>query len=50
MSTRCCGKPASGVGDRWYEVLIAAQDGTIKAENAPEGGAMFTVTFYKGVI
>ena len=39
-----------GIGLALAQAVIAAQDGTIKAENAPEGGAMFTVTFYKGVI
>lgn len=39
-----------GIGLALAQAVITAQDGTIKAENAPDGGAMFTVTFYKGVI
>ncbi len=39
-----------GIGLALAQAVIAAQDGTVRAENAPGGGAMFTVTFYKGVV
>lgn len=48
------GKNASsesvGIGLALARMVIAQQNGTIKAENNPEGGALFTVRFYKGVI
>ncbi len=39
-----------GIGLALARMIITAQDGTIKAENAPEGGAKFTIRFYKTVI
>lgn len=39
-----------GIGLALAQAVITAQDGTVKAENSPEGGALFTVTFYKTVI
>ena len=30
--------------------ILAAQNGTIRAENAREGGALFTLRVYKGVV
>ena len=39
-----------GIGLALARAVIAAQDGTVRAENAPDGGAMFIVTFYKTVI
>ena len=48
------GKQASsqsiGIGLALCRMIIKKQNGTIKAENAPEGGALFTVRFYKGTI
>ena len=31
-------------------MIITKQNGTIKAENKPDGGAMFTIRFYKGIV
>ena len=39
-----------GIGLALAQAVISAQDGTVKAENAPEGGSLFTVSFYKTVI
>ena len=48
------GKQASsqsiGIGLALCRMIIKKQNGTIKAENAPEGGALFTVRFYKETI
>lgn len=39
-----------GIGLALSRSIIAAQDGTVKAENGPAGGARFVVRFYKGVV
>ena len=39
-----------GIGLAFSRSVIAAQNGTIQAGNPPEGGARFTVRFYKGVV
>ncbi len=39
-----------GVGLSLAMSLVSMQEGTIRAENAPEGGARFTVTFPKLVV
>jgi len=39
-----------GIGLALAKATIASQNGTIKAENDPEGGAKFTVRFYKGTV
>ena len=39
-----------GIGLALSRSIIASQNGTIKAENAPTGGARFTIRFYKSVI
>lgn len=39
-----------GIGLALSRSIVAAQSGTIKAENAPIGGARFTIRFYKSVI
>ncbi len=48
------GKDASeqsvGIGLALSRMIIVRQNGTIKAENNPSGGAKFTVRFYKGTI
>ena len=48
------GKNASedsiGIGLALARAIIAEQNGTVKACNSPEGGAMFVIRFYKGVI
>lgn len=37
-----------GIGLALSRMIITGQNGTIKAENSPQGGALFTVRFYKG--
>ena len=48
------GKDASeqsvGIGLALSRMIIVKQNGTIKAENNPSGGAKFTVKFYKGAV
>ncbi|MCI8332379.1 MAG: HAMP domain-containing histidine kinase [Clostridiales bacterium] len=48
------GKSASdesvGIGLSLAKKIIVSQNGTIKAENHKNGGAMFTVRFYKSVV
>ncbi len=39
-----------GIGLALSRMIITAQNGTIKAENIPAGGAVFTVRFYKGTV
>ncbi len=39
-----------GIGLALARTIIVSQNGTIKAENAPDGGAKFTIRFYKEVI
>lgn len=39
-----------GIGLALARMIISAQNGTIKAENAPVGGALFTIRFYKGTV
>lgn len=39
-----------GIGLSLARTVITAQNGTVSAANAPDGGAVFTVRFYKGVI
>lgn len=39
-----------GIGLALSRSIIAAQNGTIKVENVPTGGARFTIRFYKSVI
>ena len=36
-----------GIGLALARMIIVSQNGTIKAENAMEGGARFTLRFYK---
>ena len=48
------GKDASpgsvGIGLALCREILAAEDGAVTAENAPEGGARFTVRMYKSVV
>lgn len=48
------GKNASaesiGIGLALVRMIVSAQNGTVKAENAPDGGARFVVRFYKSVV
>lgn len=37
-----------GIGLALSRMIITQQGGTVKAENRPEGGAKFTIRFYKG--
>ena len=39
-----------GIGLALCRAIIAEQGGTITAENAADGGAMFTIRFYKSVV
>ena len=39
-----------GIGLALARMIMNVQNGTIKAENRPEGGARFTLRFYKGVV
>lgn len=39
-----------GIGLALCRMIVTKQNGTVKAENAPEGGARFTVRFYKGAV
>lgn len=39
-----------GIGLALAQRIISAQNGTIRAQNAPEGGALFTVRFYHSVV
>ena len=41
------GKSNIGIGLALARMIISAQNGTIKAENSADGGALFTVRFYK---
>ena len=39
-----------GIGLALARTIITAQNGTIQAANAPKGGAVFTIKFYKQII
>lgn len=39
-----------GIGLALSRMIIASQNGTIKAENQKQGGAIFTIRFYKSVV
>lgn len=39
-----------GIGLALSRMIITSQNGTVKAENLPEGGARFTIRFYKGTV
>ncbi len=39
-----------GIGLALARMIISGQNGTLKAENLSEGGAMFTIRFYKGAV
>ncbi|MBE6990833.1 MAG: HAMP domain-containing histidine kinase [Ruminococcaceae bacterium] len=44
------GEGSIGIGLAMSRLVIASQDGTITAANAPGGGAQFTIRFYKSVV
>ncbi|MGN1443796.1 MAG: sensor histidine kinase, partial [Acutalibacteraceae bacterium] len=39
-----------GIGLALAQTIITGQDGTIKASNARNGGAQFTIRFYKQTV
>ena len=39
-----------GVGLALARMIVTSQNGTIQAENRPQGGACFTIRFYKGIV
>lgn len=43
-------KESAGIGLNLSRMIIVGQNGTIKAENRPGGGAQFQIRFYKGVV
>lgn len=44
------GEESVGIGLNLSRKIITAQNGTIEAKNNPNGGALFTVKFYKSVV
>ncbi|MBQ8894994.1 MAG: HAMP domain-containing histidine kinase [Clostridia bacterium] len=44
------GSESIGIGLALSRMICAGQNGTLKAENLPEGGAAFTMRFYKSTI
>lgn len=47
---RNAGEQSVGIGLALARMIITGQNGTVKAENAKEGGALFTIRFYKGAV
>ena len=43
-------KQSFGIGLALARMVISKQNGVIKAENRAEGGARFTIRFYKGTV
>ncbi len=44
------GDQSVGIGLSLARMIITEQNGTVKAENRPEGGARFIIRFYKSVV
>lgn len=44
------GDNSFGIGLALARMIITSQNGTLKAENQPSSGAMFTIRFYKGAV
>ncbi|WP_038291096.1 sensor histidine kinase [Acetivibrio straminisolvens] len=44
------GEQSIGIGLALARMIIMSQNGTVKAQNNRDGGARFTVRFYKGVV
>ncbi|MBQ1675274.1 MAG: HAMP domain-containing histidine kinase [Oscillospiraceae bacterium] len=44
------GDGSIGIGLAMSRMVIAAQNGTVTADNPPDGGARFTIRFYKSII
>ena len=40
----------AGIGLALARSIVIKQNGTVKADNAPQGGARFTIRFYKGTV
>jgi signal transduction histidine kinase len=47
---RNAGESSIGIGLALSRAIITSQNGTIKAENSPEGGARFVIRFYKNIV
>lgn len=43
-------KGGFGIGLALARMIVTEQNGTLKAENAPDGGAMFTMRFYESTV
>ena len=43
-------KGGFGIGLALARMIVSEQNGTLKAENAPNGGAVFTIRFYRSTI
>lgn len=44
------GEQSVGIGLALARLIVCEQNGTIKAQNRPEGGAQFTIRFYKSAV
>ena len=44
------GEGSFGIGLALARMIMTGQNGTIRAENAPEGGALFTLRWYKSIV
>ena len=44
------GEGSIGIGLAMSRMVIAAQNGTVTADNPPDGGARFTIRFYKTIV
>lgn len=44
------GEQSVGIGLALTRMIVAEQNGTVKAENLKNGGAAFTIRFYKGTV
>ena len=47
---KSAGADGFGIGLALAKMIVAGQNGVVKAENGSQGGAVFTVRFYKGVV
>ena len=47
---KASGTDSFGIGLALAKMIVTGQNGVIKAENSPHGGAVFTMRFYKGVV
>ena len=44
------GEDSFGIGLALAKMIVTGQNGVVKAENGAQGGAVFTLRFYKGVV